>query len=107
MINSNIPTLYIPVYFKTFLVTYMEDISDNINNSITEEKYQGSSNYWKKVQQFIFAYLFGCIVKKRLYYGETIEEVEASLNMTIIKNNLIINGIDLYKVYQAFNITYQ
>ena len=106
MVNSNIPTLYSPISFKLFMINYIDDISTYITNSITEEKYNGSSNYWKKIQQFIFAYFFGCIVKKRLYYGETLEEVEASFSISIIRNSFTINGIDLYKVYTAFNITY-
>jgi len=106
MLNSTIPSLYNSISFKVFMINYIGDVTTYINNSITEEKYNGSSNYWKKIQQFIFAYMFGQLVKKRMYYGETLEEVETTFNLTSIRNKLTMNGIDLYKVYTAFNITY-
>ncbi|MFA5696677.1 MAG: hypothetical protein WC917_04550 [Bacilli bacterium] len=106
MINSNIPSLFEPVYFKAFLVNYMERVSFSMVNAFTEEEHQGSSNYWKLNQQFIFAYLFGRLVKKRLYYGETLEEIEATFSIDDIRSKLTINHIDLDKVYESFNITY-
>jgi len=95
-----------PYLNKEVRTKFHELINTCINRQFNEEKLQGYSGYYTKIQQLQLAIMLTIYIKKRLYFGETLDEVEADFDMDRIKYRLQANGIDLYKVYDTFNIQY-
>ena len=109
MILTNIPKFYIPFgvfsYHKQ-LVTRFHLLLDVCQTHFSEEDYQGASVYLSKVKQLYIAYFFVMGIKKRLYFGETLAEIEADFDMEAIIYNLNCSGINLYDIYDIFGIDY-
>lgn len=71
-----------------------------------EEKHQGSAIHYTIVEQYWLAFIFVMGIKKKLYFGETLQEIEDTFNITTIKYNLQCNGINIYDLYDIFEIEY-
>lgn len=106
MLTSNIPIAKYKLELNSILYDNYSKFSTLLNNHFSEENYQGSSCYYRKLQQLIFAYYLAIYIKKRLYFGETLTEIEADLDIDNVIFNLNCNNIRLYSIYDLFEITY-
>lgn len=107
MITVYTPQWRNPYLNKELRTKFHELINTCINRQFNEEKIQGYSGYYTKIQQLQLALMFAIYIKKRLYFGETLDEVEADFEIDRIKYRLQANGINLYKVYDTLEIDYQ
>lgn len=106
MLTTNIPLPKYKVELNAILQLNSTHISTLINNNFVEENHQGSSCYYRKLQQYIFVYYLCIYIKKRLFYGETLEEIEADLDIANVDYKLRCCGLNLYDFYDIFEITY-
>ena len=106
MIHSNIPSFSNHSYTKSLFVEYWNKYLVSVIRQFNEEGAQGSSNNYTKLEQYWLAFILVMGIKKRIIMGETLEEVEATFSMNTIEYNLQCNGINLYKLYDIFEITY-
>ena len=103
---SNIPTLKDKVSYTSMMNIYYNRFLSLLDKQLAEEKVQGSSCIYTIMQLYVSCYFLAMFIKKRMFYGDTLDEATVNFDMDAILNNLAHNHINLYDVYDAFDITY-